>query len=542
MIAVHIMCGMGNQLFQYACARQVAYRNNAELKLDILGISKSERENPSHHSYYQLGNFNIIENFATADELKTLKRITEPNFNRFVPALLEKMDNVLLHGYWQLNGCYFAEIEEILRRELTPKNPFGRTAELWKNKILAAECAVSLHIRHGDYLSPLARNHFGLLPMRYYTDCLARLKKDFPNLTVFVFSDDIGWAKNNFRLGVPTEFVDGCEKDVEELFLMSYCRHNITANSTFSWWGAWLNRTPDKKVFVPLDVKKFPPEQLQNRYLPKGFIDVPVDFDQKGHIEFPPVLSLILYVENDAETIRYTLGSILAQKVRPQNYELIVLDASDDGSGKLCRAVTNFENISVLKVSSANKFQAFNRGVEIARGEYVWFLDGKTYIMPNCFKAILSVIYQIITELEKVFAGKLQEYWNYKKSDAYPNIICATLQFNEDTNGNYSVHEIEGRRFSLTADEPFKNLQRVAPVKIPDAVKCQMLADKAVNNLLCTKIFKREFLKKFGVHFNEFAEDKATLQFLINAFLCADEIIFYPNAFCGRFAPPPPLA
>ena len=269
MIAVHIMGGIGNQLYQYACARQVAYKNNTELKLEIFDC---DANNLSHHNYYRLGDFNIEENFATKDEIKQLPVINEdaPNFS---PKILEKIDNVLLYGYFGRNGDgYFADIADIIRKEITPKNPFSRTAKFWKQKILSAECSVSLHIRHGDFLTPLVRNNKGVLPMDYYTGCVNQLKKDFPNLTVFVFSDDLKWAKNNFKLDVPMEFVEGCEKDSEELFLMSYCKHNIAANSTFSWWGAWLNQNPDKKVFVPYDMKKVESKQIPPPFCPRNLL------------------------------------------------------------------------------------------------------------------------------------------------------------------------------------------------------------------------------------------------------------------------------
>lgn len=147
MIITHIMGGIGNQLFQYALGRCLAYKNNTELKLEIF---QCEAEKHSHHNYYRLAEFNIQENFATQDEVQSLKAVSEKNASFFEPEVLNLKDNVFLHGYWG-NEKYFEDAEEILRQELTPKNPLGKTSNFWKEKILSAECAVSLHIRHGDY-------------------------------------------------------------------------------------------------------------------------------------------------------------------------------------------------------------------------------------------------------------------------------------------------------------------------------------------------------------------------------------------------------
>lgn len=233
MIAVHIMGGLGNQLFQYATARCLAYKNKTTLKFETSECNSQDVA--GSHFRYRLNNFNIEENFITLDEALKLERVVEKDHKVFYPEILSLKDNIFLHGYWG-HEEYFKEVENILREELTPKNHLGKISKKWKEKILSAECPVSIHVRHGDYLNPLIRHESGILPMQYYEDCVAELKKNF-NLTVFIFSDDLQWMKNNFRLEAPTEFVEGCESDIDELFLMSYCKHNIIANSTFSWWG-----------------------------------------------------------------------------------------------------------------------------------------------------------------------------------------------------------------------------------------------------------------------------------------------------------------
>ena len=114
--------------------------------------------------------------------------------------------------------------------------------------------AVSMHIRRSDYVSgPYVHNRFYLCPLSYYYAAIEILRKSLSYPDFFVFSDDIQWVKENLRLEYPTRYVDhnGPERDYEDLRLMSLCKHHVIANSTFSWWGAWLSTNPEKIVIAP---------------------------------------------------------------------------------------------------------------------------------------------------------------------------------------------------------------------------------------------------------------------------------------------------
>ena len=270
MIIVRLMGGLGNQLFQYAIGRAVSQRSEEEFKMDILGYENQSGSMTPRK--YALQIFNIQENFADKKELEKMKGkvdgrllkilqrwgllkkhdffVAEPHFN-FAPEILEVSGDVYLQGYWQTEK-YFKDIEELLRKELTLRAEFSIQEKEITQEIKNCQ-AVSLHIRRGDYVSSATTGKFhGICSLEYYAQAIEKLKQQLENPTFFVFSDDIAWVKENLKIDFPTKYVsDGNLKDYEDLVLMSFCKHNIIANSSFSWWGAWLNQNPEKIVIAP---------------------------------------------------------------------------------------------------------------------------------------------------------------------------------------------------------------------------------------------------------------------------------------------------
>ena len=144
------------------------------------------------------------------------------------------------------------EIEGLLRRELRLQSPYqGRRSQEYADRIRAARRPVSIHLRHGDYVVTFGPD--GLLPLSYYEMAIESMLERFRDATFFVFSDDIPfakyWARGNSRMTVVD--CNDAGQAHECMHLMSLCRHHIIANSTFSWWGAWLNNRPDKIVMAP---------------------------------------------------------------------------------------------------------------------------------------------------------------------------------------------------------------------------------------------------------------------------------------------------
>ena len=521
MIITHIMGGIGNQFFQYAFGRYLAHKHNTELKLDI---TECERCKDWHHNYYRLGEFNVQENFATIEEIKSLPLVQEHSDYHFDEKFLDLPDNIFLYGYWGKEK-YFIEIRDILLRELSLKNPLGRNSAAWKEKILASNCAVSLHLRNGDYLTPLIRNSSSTnqLGLEYYQTCINELRKKIGDFTLFVFSDDLDCAKAALKFDLPMEFVDSCETDAEELYLMSICKHNIIYRSTFSWWGAWLNQNPNKIVLFP-SYKKIEPQ-----HIPERFVPVSVENNSTPLLKFPPMLSIIVYVENNLSTINSSLSSILSQDF--SDYEIILLDVSTDGSGEICRQVASNKKVTLLTVeSSATKFFAWNKALEVARGDYILFLTAKEFMFQNVTQNLAQFHYDYLKRYVET-QGKYLSYANYNKT--FPNLICTTQTLNEDEHGTVNIG-LPDKKFSIQVDESFQNLNSFVETNFSSQEKLLALGTKQIDSSVDTKFFKRQFLNENNIRFREGGGTDAELTFVVESFLKTNKITFTPNPIIGR--------
>jgi hypothetical protein len=268
MIIVKMIGGLGNQLFQYALGRTIAHKKNTSLKIDITPFKTYKLHK------YALNNFNVIENFATEEEIRPLKypgglrywtsKLTQSSklyYNQsfvkeldftFDPNILKVPSDVYLDGYWQ-SEKYFKDIGSMIRREFSVKcQPDIETEKIIEQ--IQSVNAISLHVRRKDYVSNLDTNKIhGICSLEYYHNAMKFIANKVNSPTFYIFSDDPEWVKLNLQLDFPMTFVthNGPEKNFEDLRLMSLCKHNIVANSTFSWWGAWLNRNPEKIVIAP---------------------------------------------------------------------------------------------------------------------------------------------------------------------------------------------------------------------------------------------------------------------------------------------------
>lgn len=170
----------------------------------------------------------------------------------FDPLVFEQKGSIYFDGDWQCEK-YFSHIADEIRAEVTPVKALSAGTEKTRNEIRSAN-AVSLHVRRGDYVTdPLAATMHGVCSMDYYAAAIAHIEENVENPHFFIFSDDYAWSVENFKhLKHPVTCIKGSEaSDYEDLALMSSCRHHIIANSSFGWWGAWLNPRPDKIVIAP---------------------------------------------------------------------------------------------------------------------------------------------------------------------------------------------------------------------------------------------------------------------------------------------------
>ncbi|MHC1697482.1 MAG: alpha-1,2-fucosyltransferase [Geobacteraceae bacterium] len=158
-----------------------------------------------------------------------------------------------MDGYWQ-SEKYFAAIRALLKNEFTLRVPLDGDDLQLAEKIRTCN-AVSLHVRRGDYLTnPQAAKHHGTCDRDYYDQAVSFIKQKIPAARLFIFSDDPQWSEANMSYDLPTTIVSKTDGTTEgrDLTLMSSCRHHIIANSSFSWWGAWLGDNPEKLVIAPM--------------------------------------------------------------------------------------------------------------------------------------------------------------------------------------------------------------------------------------------------------------------------------------------------
>lgn len=271
MIIVKVLGGLGNQMFQYAFMRAYEEKNHMPVKLDTGGFSTYKLRQ------FKLENFDIKATYATEEEVsacinlvkrrgsylpkflrKRLKKekyiitsnIIEPKSESlFDPELFALHDNAYYDGYYQ-NEQFFEGISDIIRREFTLRTDMD-DANIALLKQIRTTQSVSLHVRRGDYVH--MQQIFALCDLPYYQHSIDHMARIVSSPHFYIFSNDHEWARANLNLRHAHTFVDinGDDNDHCDLELMRNCRHNIIANSSFSWWAAWLNDNENKTIIAP---------------------------------------------------------------------------------------------------------------------------------------------------------------------------------------------------------------------------------------------------------------------------------------------------
>jgi len=272
MVIVRVMGGLGNQLQQYALYRKIELLGQ-EARLDLSWFDRDIQDHMQAPREFELGRLEGLSlKAATPEEVRALlgrryedregilakvTRKIKPSSVRvfeetdmYHPEILGR-ENQYLVGYWACEA-YYADILDRLREEIHfPESPDPRnkkTAEEMENSV-----SVSLHIRRGDYLDAANAEMFGnICTQAYYESAVRYVKERYPEAVFYVFSDDSDYARKTCR-GPEYRIVDWNKKDNSyyDMELMSHCRHNICANSTFSFWGARLNGHSDKRMIRP---------------------------------------------------------------------------------------------------------------------------------------------------------------------------------------------------------------------------------------------------------------------------------------------------
>jgi hypothetical protein len=279
MIIVKICGGLGNQLFQYATALSIALETNQKLCLDISwyreinNLEDSGVQNATTVRDYLLNNYQINTPIISNYSLNWIKRLDikskKSSFyrllkNRFLKHYsyskfdssnysLEKIKeskNSYLTGYWQ-NNIIIEKYKKTIKSKFKLNNSISNNLEKYITEI-GSRNSVAIHFRRGDYLSkPNSSKIHAICSNKYYQDAIIKIHEKTQNTHFFIFSDEIDWVKSNIDLPDNSTFIEKFGEPYEHLFLMSSCKHQITANSTFSWWAAWLNDYPKKIVITP---------------------------------------------------------------------------------------------------------------------------------------------------------------------------------------------------------------------------------------------------------------------------------------------------
>ncbi|WP_165020339.1 alpha-1,2-fucosyltransferase [Dysgonomonas sp. ZJ279] len=291
MVTVILSGGLGNQMFQYAAAKGLAKRLNTSVAIDLYAL---EKKTQTTNRLYALDIFNIDEKITSSLKTKLFVKARPfiqkhyPFFQKlgffsdrwailYEPKFETLGGNIFMSGYFQ-SERYFKETEEDIRRDFTFRYPLdGKNLEL--SEEIKNTNSVAVHIRRGDYVTDKsAVNNFVTCDKGYYEKAIEIIRTKVVNPVFYIFSEDFDWVKENLSFGdAPIHYVRGNSgnKSYIDLQLMSLCKHNIIANSTFSWWAAWLNNNSDKIVIAPdkwyADENK---NELLDEFYPKGWIKI----------------------------------------------------------------------------------------------------------------------------------------------------------------------------------------------------------------------------------------------------------------------------
>lgn len=286
-IIIQINSGLGNQMFQYAFGKAIEKHYKSKVYFDInsdfntpnyrklelepfnLELKKANifqllRYKPLSGYFINTNNYSLFRKYS----IKIVRRFFDKQMYKLISLLvdtikiedrdiciyqpsyfeLNKNVNVYFKGYFQ-NELFFKSIEVELRENFRLKTDYLSDSDIAIQ--IERSNSVSIHVRRGDYLS---HSMFTLLSIEYYSNAIDYIKETIDNVCFFVFSDDLDWVKQHFKC-FSQDFVYVQDKlsnnACDDMLLMSYCKHNIIANSTYSWWGAWLNNNKEKIVICP---------------------------------------------------------------------------------------------------------------------------------------------------------------------------------------------------------------------------------------------------------------------------------------------------
>ncbi len=311
-ITVFLRGGLGNQMFQYALGLNLAKKNDADLVIDTTFLNDRFPRKEFTYRNFDLDVFTLTPRFTALSKISeklpipgvwlgldlalmmtknifgAQKIIKEKKNHIFDPEVFSARGNIVLYGRWQ-SEKYFADIADEVRNTFRFRQKLSGEAAVLSEQVKNSN-SVSLHVRRGDYVKfENMKKIVGDTDLSYYAGAVSYVAKLVSEPRFFVFSDDIAWCRENLwfdatpsielrtshnkKISHTVTYLDdktAGPKNAYHLELMSLCKHNIIVNSSFSWWGAWLNKNPEKIVVAP--ARWYADRENQPEVIPKSWI------------------------------------------------------------------------------------------------------------------------------------------------------------------------------------------------------------------------------------------------------------------------------
>lgn len=373
---VRFQGGFANQIFQYCLYCKLIEKYGQESVFADL----SHYDICKDHGGYKLGSFFEIHEMNQIE--KKITRITEENYSSviFVNGAIYYYD-----GYWQ-SEVYFPADMSFLGNIFSEKNLVA-----WQSDILDEirnTKAVSIHVRRGDYVDNY--HHGNIATKAYYQNSISEVLGKYSDASFFVFSDDIEWCKTNLDFGMNNvKYCDGVpEKEWNDIFLMSECRINIISNSSFSWWGSFINSNEKKEVYSP----QYWFNSFDEGLISDKFIKV-TNLERHSKSYDAPLFSILVAAYNSSEYIRRCLSSLSNQTY--ENIEIIVVDdASNDTTVSIVEELSAIDQRIKLVKKTRNESLICSRisAMEESTGNYVLFIDADDYLNTDACEVLAAII------------------------------------------------------------------------------------------------------------------------------------------------------
>lgn len=408
MIIVQLTGRLGNQMFQYAFAKALSLQYNTKCHVDLLEVTQYELDKVFSEDFIEAAHAQIEyckkkEQFLNIHfrifrrlckrESKFHKKywMIEKNFF-FEEKNFRVNTDCLIQGFFQ-SEKYFKDYISDIHKIFTFKNPPNEYYTQIIEQVTKSN-SVSVHFRRTDYLEDeTIRKIHGPCDVSYYLKAIDVMRKRLDNPQFFLISDDIEWVKSYFPQSDDYVYVENnMGENYEDMRVMTLCKHNIIANSTFSWWGAWLNTHKEKIVVAPY--RWFADEEMQKKTLDI----IPDNWIQIKNIK----LTVITPVYNSVQFIESCIQNVISQKCEEVEH-LIIDGGSTDGTIEIIQKYAEqYPHIRLISEPDKGQSDAMNKGIENAKGEIISFLNADDLYSTFTLKRIISLFYQINPNLDFV--------------------------------------------------------------------------------------------------------------------------------------------